>query len=100
MKKITKVFALAAALTLSATLASQAQIVVRVRPNRPHVVYHRPPAPSPRHVWVEEDWAPRGRGYAWHGGHWEAPPRERAVYVPGRWEKRGHGQVWIAATWR
>lgn len=100
MKKIAKVFVLAAALTIGITAASQAQIVVRVHPRRPHVVYHRTPAPSPRHIWVEEDWTPRGRGYAWHGGYWAAPPHAGAVYVPGHWEHRRGGEVWISGTWR
>jgi hypothetical protein len=100
MKKIAKVFVLAAAITLGVTAASQAQIVVRIHPARPHVVYRRPPAPSPRHVWVDEDWVARGRGYAWHGGYWAVPPREHAVYVPGRWERRRGGEVWIAGHWR
>ncbi len=100
MKKITRVFVLAAALTASAVLTSQAQIVVRVRPERPRVVRERPVAPSPRHVWVDEDWTPRGHGYVYSGGRWVLPPREHAVYVPGHWDRRGRGHVWIAATWR
>ena len=79
---------------------SRAQIVVRVRPPRPAVVVTRPPAPSPRHVWVEEDWRPHGRSYQWHGGYWAAPPRDRAMWVPGHWGHRRGGEQWIPGHWR
>jgi hypothetical protein len=100
MKKIASIFILTVALTAGAMVESKAQIVVRVHPARPHVVYRRPVAPSPRHVWVEEDWTQRGRGYAWHGGYWAAPPRAGAVYVPGHWDRRRGGEVWIPGHWR
>ncbi|MFT4031064.1 MAG: hypothetical protein QM669_01465 [Siphonobacter sp.] len=99
MKTFVKIFLLYSALMLTGFL-SEAQIVVRVRPTRPAVVVRRPAAPSPRHVWVEEDWVPRGRRYTWHGGYWVTPPRPRAVWVPGHWEGRRRGQVWIQGYWR
>jgi len=102
MKKTAKVFVLVAALTLGATALSHAQIVVRIRPSHARVEEHRrPPAPSPRHVWVDEDWKDNGHhGYAWNGGRWEAPPREGATFVAGHWNRSRRGSVWIAATWR
>jgi hypothetical protein len=87
-------------LGLSAAEAS-AQIVVRVRPPRPHVVITaRPVAPSPRHVWIDEDWEPNGTEYRWHGGYWIEPPRPRAVWVPGHWRHNRHGYIWIRGHWR
>lgn len=84
-----------------ATAAVDAQVIVRVRPDRPHrVIMHRPMAPSPRHVWVEEDWVPQGRSYAWHGGYWAAPPRAGAIYIPGHWQNTRRGSVWIPGHWR
>lgn len=101
MKTIWKSLMVAAALT-AAVNVSEAQIVVRARLGRPvhRVVVRRPPAPSPRHVWVEEDWAPRGRTYVWHGGYWAAPPRPHAVWVPGHWDRRRGGYVWVPGMWR
>ena len=61
---------LAIALTTSA-YCSNAQIVVGIRPERPHVV--RVEAPSPRHVWIDEEWEPRGGAYVFVGGHWAEP---------------------------
>lgn len=75
-----------------------AQIYVKIRPSRPH--YERTVAPSPRHVWVDEEWTPSGESYTWAGGHWVERPRERAVWVPGHWKDTRRGAVWIAGHWR
>ncbi len=92
--------ALAVSLFFSAN--SNAQIYVRVRPPRPHVVITPPPRPTPAHVWVEEDWrynngryehsggywaAPEHPGYHWHGGHW-AHGRRGYGWIPGHWSRR------------
>lgn len=78
-----------------------AQLYVRVRPLRPRVVVTtRPVAPSPRHVWVEEDWIVRKGVYRWHGGYWAAPPRQGLVWVPGHWRSHRRGNVWVPGRWR
>ena len=90
-------FVLAVALTCSA-FSSSAQIVVNVRPERPH--YERVAAPSPRHVWIDEEWQPRGGAYVFAGGHWAEPPRPGVAWVPGHWKQHPHGWVWVAGHWR
>lgn len=89
-------------LTVGIVAESTAQVVVRVRPARPRtaVVVHIPPSPSPRHVWVAEDWRPRGRGYVWSGGYYVVPPHPRAAWIPGHWVNRHRGWVWIPGRWR
>lgn len=77
---------------------SMAQIYIRVRPERPH--YERVVAPSPRHVWIEEEWEPRGGQYVFSGGRWAEPPRPRAVWVAGHWRQRPRGWVWVPGHWR
>lgn len=101
MKTVWKSLVAAVALT-AAVNVSQAQIVVRARLGRPArtVVVNRPPAPGPRAVWVEEDWRPAGRTYAWRGGYWATPPRARATWVPGHWANRPRGYVWVPGRWR
>lgn len=91
---------LAAAFTLLSGADAAAQITVRVRPARPRVVAVRPVAPSPRHVWIEEEWVPAGATYQWRGGYWAEPPRARAVWVPGHWASRRRGWVWVPGHWR
>ncbi len=88
---------LAIALTTSA-YTSNAQIVVNVRPERPHV--ERIAAPSPRHVWIDEEWEPRGGAYVFVGGHWAEPPHPRAAWVPGHWVQKPRGWVWKPGHWR
>jgi hypothetical protein len=80
------------------TLSAPAQIYVHVRPGRPH--YVRTVAPSPRHVWVDEEWRGRGRGYEWSGGYWAVPPHPGWGWVPGHWRQRPRGWVWVPGHWR
>ncbi|MBA3829175.1 MAG: YXWGXW repeat-containing protein [Taibaiella sp.] len=97
MERFKKIF-LMLALISCAAFQSHAQLIVNLRPARP--VYVRTVAPSPRHVWVEEEWENRGGRYEWAGGHWVAPPREGARFVPGHWRRRPGGEVWIPGHWR
>ena len=76
----------------------QAQVVVTIRPALPR--YERVVAPSPRHVWVEEEWEPRNGGYVFVGGHWMEPPYERAFWVPGRWVEHRRGWFWKPGHWK
>jgi len=100
MKRIAKVLIIMLVMSFAAS-QSYAQIVVRVRPARPtRVVVRRPPPPSPRHVWVEEEWVPNGNAYVYHGGYWAAPPRPGAVYVRGSWRHTHHGWAWRTGRWR
>jgi len=100
MKKITRLMLLAGALSLLAVNESKAQeIVVRARMHAP-VVAVRPARPSPRHVWVEEEWAPSGGTYVYKGGYWVAPPFARARWVPGKWRHSPRGWVWRPGHWR
>ncbi|WP_162903223.1 hypothetical protein [Taibaiella koreensis] len=92
---------IAAAIFLLPAMDSQAQIYVRIRPPRPQVVVTaRPVAPSPRHVWVTEDWVVDGGAYRWHGGYWAAPPRPGLVWARGHWRHSRRGDLWIPGRWR
>jgi hypothetical protein len=100
MIKLAKTLTLLLFLSLAAA-NSYAQFVVRVRPARPErVIVRRPPPPSPRHVWVDEDWVAQGGTYVWHGGYYVAPPRRGAVYVQGFWRNSRRGSVWVPGHWR
>ena len=97
MKKFVKGLMLASAVTLFAVATTNAQIVVRVRP-----VYHGPvvvrgEAPSPRHVWVEDEWAVRRGRYVRVAGHWEEHPG--GVWIAGHWDRRPGGWVWVEGRW-
>jgi len=98
MKKIQKAVLVFIIIISCSAYTSIAQIYVKIRPNRPH--YVRTAAPSPRHIWVDEEWEPRGTAYAFSGGHWAEPPRERARWVPGHWRHEVRGDVWIPGHWR
>ena len=97
MKNIKKLL-LILSIALFCASGSFAQIYVHVRPVVPH--YVRIEAPSPRHVWIDEEWEPRGGSYAFVGGHWAEPPYAGATWVPGRWAHHDRGEYWIRGHWR
>src|ERR1700732_4865292 len=68
MKKLLSAIFVFAFFTMGISLSAAAQIYVKIRPAPPVVV--RTVAPSPRHVWVEEEWKPGGNGYVYAGGYW------------------------------
>jgi len=101
MKNYGKILMLASAISLFAVASSNAQIVVRARLGRPRtVVVARPPAPSPHHVWVSEEWVPSGGTYVYKEGYWAEPPHRHAYWVPGHWGRRPGGYVWKPGHWR
>jgi hypothetical protein len=100
MKKITRILMLVSAMFLFAVASSKAQeVVVRARLGRPAPVVVRPVRPSPRHVWVSEEWTPGGGSYVYHAGYWAVPPHPGAVWRAGHWRHRPGGYVWIAGHW-
>ena len=74
------------------------EIVVGVRPPIPH--YERIARPSPRHVWIDEEWEPRGGAYVFVGGHWAEPPQPGWIWIQGHWRETPRGQVWVRGRWR
>ena len=74
------------------------ELEVKVRPERPH--YERVVAPSPRHVWIDEDWEPRGGTYVFVGGRWAEPPHPGWIWMPGHWKETPRGHMWIRGHWR
>jgi hypothetical protein len=96
MKKYINRIVLAAALVIGFSVASSAQVVVRVRPSAPVVV--RSVAPSPRHVWIDGGWEVRRGRYVHTDGYWAMPRRGRH-WVEGYWAPRRHGYVWVPGYW-
>ncbi len=97
MKKLLKFFVVAFIMSCI-YVPAHAQLIIKVRPERPH--YVRVAAPSPRHVWVDEEWEWRDGRYEWAGGRWVEPEHPGAVWVPGHWRQRPGGWIWIRGHWR
>ena len=97
--KIVKLMCLAGAITLFAVTESKAQIEVHARLTAP-VVAVRAERPSPRHVWVAEEWVPSGGTYVYKAGYWAEPPRRGGVWVAGHWRQTPHGWMWKPGHWR
>jgi len=107
MKKLSKILMLSGIISLSAMAGAKAQSIgVHVQLSRP-AAYERnerehPNRPSPRHVWVAEEWSWRGGKYVYVPGRWSLPPREGQVWVAGHWAPREHrpGYFWLPGHWR
>ena len=98
MKKRNRLIMLFVVAIICCFLTAQSQIYVNIRPEIPR--YERIEAPSPAHVWIEEDWEPRGGTYVFIGGHWASPPRYGMIWVPGFWKQHHRGWYWIPGRWR
>lgn len=77
--------------------ASAQDVIVKVRPEIPR--YERIVAPSPRHVWIEEEWESRGGRYVFTGGHWAVPPHAGWMWIPGHWKQHPRGWFWTPGHW-
>ena len=59
-----------------------------------------PPQPARGAVWIDGEWAWRGRKWAWRRGRWVKAPAG-ASYSPWTFTRDLSGEVWFAAgTWR
>jgi hypothetical protein len=98
--KVLKLALLVVVMIAAGSVANQAsaQVYVSVRPVWHPVV--RTVAPSPRHVWIDEEWEARGGTYVAVGGHWAEPPHPGWVWVAGRWRHGPHGEWWVSGHWR
>jgi WXXGXW repeat (2 copies) len=98
MKSTKRILLIFALMVTCGVYSSDAQVYVRVRPARPH--YERVVAPSPRHVWIDEEWEPRSGSYVFVGGRWAEPPHPHFRWVPGHWKATRHGDIWVPGHWR
>ena len=98
MKNIKRVLLILVVALSCSAYNSNAQVYVSVRPPIPH--YVRVEAPSPRHVWIDEEWEPRGGSYVFVGGHWAEPPHPGWRWSTGHWKEGPHGHMWVAGRWR
>ena len=92
----TKKILLAAALIISVQSAS-AQTYVHNRPH--HAEVTRGVAPSPQHVWIDEDWHAKKGKYQFRGGHYAKPPHKGYKYSEGHWDHTPHGDSWKSGNW-
>ena len=79
------------------SIKASAQIYVSVRPAWHPIA--RPVAPSPRHVWIDEDWVWRGGAYVAVGGHWALPPNPGWIWYGGHWGHGPRGDRWYPGHW-
>jgi hypothetical protein len=81
------------------SVASQAQVAIRIGPPPP-VVEHYGPPPHPGWVWVGGFYRWDGARYVWTPGHYAAPPRPGVRWVPDRYDHRGGRYYYRHGYWR
>lgn len=95
-KTILKFAAIILIAGFTTTAASAQHFYVKIRPSV--TVVSRPPAPSPRHIWVEREWAWRNGRYEQVPGYWAAPQQGR-TWVSGHWRNTRYGSEWVGGHW-
>jgi hypothetical protein len=101
-KSLTVALIAAAALTISAGVASAAstRIYVSFGPPAP-VVETRVVAPGPGYIWAPGYHRWDHHAYVWVPGRWVRPPRAHAAWVPAHWVHEGHhGWYLVNGHWR
>jgi len=98
MKKFILKIGMMVAIALSFSAAADAQIRVRVRPT--FTITNRPERPSPRHVWVSDEWRWNNGNYEHVNGYWATPNRGRRGWVEGHWRHTRGGWTWVPGHWR
>jgi WXXGXW repeat (2 copies) len=98
MKKHLARIAMISGIVMAFSFGTSAQVYVNVRPTPPIIVRTAPP--SADHVWIGEEWEPRGGAYAHVGGHWALPPHRGMLWIGGHWSRRRGGWFWIPGHWR
>jgi hypothetical protein len=81
------------------SVASQAQVAIRIGPPPP-VVEHYGPPPRPGWVWMGGFHRWDGARYVWVPGHYAAPPRPGVRWVPDSYYRRGGRYYYRHGYWR
>jgi hypothetical protein len=95
--KVVKLAFLVMLIIGAGSMKASAQVYVSVHPAWHAVV--RPVAPSPRHVWIDEDWEWRNGAYVAVGGRWAEPPHPGWIWYPGHWRHGSRGDRWYTGHW-
>ena len=101
MKQFLIIVFLSLACMFGASVQSQAQVVVAVKPARPKVVVVKPARARRGYIWVDGHWKwnKRTKNYTWVKGRW-VRARRGFTYVPGRWVAAPGGFKWVAGHWK
>lgn len=82
---ISKIIGLCVALIcMLGSLVTHAQMVVKVKPEKPKVVVVKPAKPKQGHVWRAGHWKWNGTNYGWVKSHW-VKTRVGHNWMAGHW---------------
>lgn len=100
MKKLLAGIGFTLFIIAGSTFASNAQVIVKVKPANPNVVVVKPARVRPHHIWVAGHWKWNSRKhvYVWTDGHY-VKKRRGHRYVEGHWMVVAQGYKWVPGTW-
>ncbi|MCB9059683.1 MAG: YXWGXW repeat-containing protein [Calditrichae bacterium] len=90
-----------AALLFSIIIANvaNAQIVVKVKPQKPDIVNLRPVQIDKGMIWIDGNWVVKNNRYVWANGYWvKANPA--LIRVNGYWKHVHGGWIWVEGHWK
>jgi hypothetical protein len=96
MKKIILLAIAVAGFTLWSADSTAQLVVVQVKPTAPVVV--RVAAPSPKHVWITDEWVLRNGKYVHQPGYWMVPGNGKS-WKNGYWKNGKGGHYWVPGRW-
>lgn len=76
-----------------------AQIVVKVKPQRPKVVAVKVKQPAKGMIWIDGHWIVKNNKYVWVDGSW-VKNRPHHIWIAGHWQKVRAGWRWIPGHWK
>lgn len=76
------------------TNTALADLVVKIRPQKPKIVIVKPDKPGKDHFWKSGHWVIKKNRYVWVDGYW-IKKRPNHIWINGHWKKVRHGWIWV-----
>ena len=83
------------------SLSGSAQVVVKVKPNRPAHAINKPAQAKAEHIWIDGHWQydHHKKEYVWIQGRWVKENKDHH-WVEGHWEAKDDGFIWVPGHWK
>lgn len=101
MKRILKASLLIAVIVCMSFVSGNAQVVVKIKPNKPKLLVIKPNKHKDGHAWRAGHWKwhKKNNKYTWVKAHW-AKQNKGHHWTVGRWVKNSNGHSWVPGHWK
>jgi hypothetical protein len=95
-----KLIILSTIIILASTSHTMAQMIVKIKPQRPNVVMVKPTKIHKNKIWIEGHWkwAKQAKNYQWVKGRW-VKSRINKTWRNGKWKKIPAGWKYVPGQW-